>query len=104
MKPATLVIPVAAFSKRLSRDEVLLLAYLVWWEARGTLGEARWFRCPQEQIRAELRFSISTQTRLIKQLEEHWCIETRKVGFPGKREMRLVRSIFPVRALRRAVH
>lgn len=81
-----------------------MLAYFAWWEAKGTLGVAKWFHCPQEQIRDALGFSISTQTRIMKRLaDDHWCIETRKVGFPGKREIRLVPSMSPVKVLRQAL-
>jgi hypothetical protein len=90
LAPRALFIPTALFS-RLSRDEALLLAYLVWWEAQGTTGELKWFVCPQEQIRRTLGYSISAQTRLMRQLDEKFCLETQRIGFPGARHIRLVR-------------
>lgn len=101
LRPEALLIPVKLLPK-LGRDAALLLAYLVWYEAQGTVpkDEAKWFVCRQNEIRRDLGYSVSMQTRLMRRLDEMWCIETTRFGFPSVRHIRLLNRLGAVKVMR----
>jgi len=90
--PDELVVPVRWLIRKrpppLSPDAALLLAYLVWWDEKGNSGEARWFTRSPDDIGGVLGFSCRTQTRLIQELKERWCIEVSPER-GGRRQIRI---------------
>ena len=77
--PVDLLVPVKWLTrthpKPLTPDAALLLAYLIWWDEQGNVNKYRLFTCPISEIKRVLGYSARTQTRLILELKDRWCIE-----------------------------